>query len=227
VAKKAKQADEQPAAPKKPAPAKVALNRDPRLFSRGVLPPPPDYKRLLGLDLGTNCGVAFIDIIPGQPLDEAFYPRAYLGQWSLDIGQYDSGTLRHVRLKQFLSVLKPDLIMFEDVKVDVPVEAFKGKPLGMLVARIVPTAEFLGGLKTTLAVWAAERDIPCHGVAITQIKKFATTKGNASKVDMILACNERFGVHLDPEGYESSGVDNIADAAHILAMAMEMYSEGL
>lgn len=204
--------------------AKFSLNRDPRVYARGIKPPRPEHKRALGVDLGINCGIAWADFVPGQPVEDV---ASFLGQWSLDIGQYDSGTLRHIRLKQFLSILSPDLILFENVKYDVPLEQFRGKPLGMLVARIVPTAEFLGGLKNTLATWAAERDVPCQGVEIGEIKKFATGKGNANKVDMINACNEQFGTTLDPEGYEQSGVDNMADAAFLLKLGLARYSEGM
>lgn len=198
------------------------MQRDPRVYARGVAKKAPNTKRALGVDLGTNCGIAFCDFLPGQPIVNE---RVYLDQWDLSIGAYDSGALRHIRLKQFLDVLQPDLIAFEDVKVDVPLDQFAGKP-GALVARIVPTAEFLGGLKTTLSVWANERDIPIQGVAITQIKRFATTKGNASKIDMIAACNATFGCKLDPDNYENTGVDNIADAAFILKMILELYSQG-
>lgn len=204
--------------------AKYSMNRDPRVYAKGVAVKPPEMKRILGLDLGTNCGVAFCDFIPGQPIVDAM---VYLDQWDLSIGTYDSTALRHIRLQQFLSVLQPDAIGFEDVKVDVPLEQFKGKPLGMIVARVVPTAEFLGTLKITLSVWAERHNVPLQGIAITEIKKFATGKGNAGKVDMIRACNTALGVDLDEEGYEKTGADNIADAAHVLRMMIETYSEGL
>lgn len=205
--------------------AKISMQKDPRVYAKGVAVKPPDTKRALGLDLGTNCGVAFCDFVPGQPIDENCW--VYLDQWDLSIGTYDSTSLRHIRLRQFLQVLQPDLIGFEDVKVDVPLDAFKGKPLGMLVARVVPTAEFLGTLKITLSVWAETHNVPLQGFAITEIKKFATGKGNSGKEAMILACNEALGVELAVEDYEKTGADNIADAAHILRMMLETYSEGM
>lgn len=204
--------------------AKFSMQKDPRVYAKGVAIKPPDTKRALGIDLGTNCGIAFCDFVPGKPLEDVII---YLDQWDLSIGTYDSTALRHIRMRQFLQVLQPDLIGFEDVKVDVPMEQFKGKPLGMIVARVVPTAEFLGTLKITLATWAEVHQVPLEGLAITQIKKFATGKGNAGKEDMIKACNEALGVDLVVEGYEKTGVDNIADAAHILRMMLENYSEGM
>lgn len=203
--------------------AKFSMQKDPRVYAKGIAIKPPDTKRALGVDLGTNCGIAFCDFIPGQPLENVII---YLDQWDLSIGTYDSTALRHIRLRQFLQVLQPDLIGFEDVKVDVPLDQFQGK-LGALVARVVPTAEFLGTLKITLATWAEVHQVPLQGLAIAQIKKFATGKGNAGKEAMIEACNEALGVDLAVEDYEKTGADNIADAAHILRMMLETYSEGM
>ena len=182
------------------------------------------HKRLLGVDLGTSTGIAYVDFMPGQPINGA---QVVLGQWSLELGKYDSGPLRHIRLQQFLSILAPDIILFENVKYDAPAESFRGKPIGAIVARIVPTAEFLGGLKVTLSTWAAMHDVPCQGLEIAEIKRWLAGKGNASKVEMINACNARFGTSLDPETYESTGADNMADAAAICGMGLEFYSDGL
>ncbi len=217
------QAVVEPAKRRPPGPPRLSLQKDPRLDARGVAKKPPEKKRALGLDLGTNCGAAFADFNPGQPIDGVL---AYLDQLDLSIGTYDTGALRHLRLRQFLTIIDPDLIFFEDVKVDVPLEAFRGKPLGMLVARIVPTAEFLGCLKLTVSMWAAENNVPVQGVAIAQIKKFATGSGNAGKVEMIKALNEQFGTDFDPETFASTGADNLADAGWLLAMALSQYSEG-
>ena len=210
--------------PKESVIGRVSLEKDPRVYAMGVRPRAPLYKRLVGIDLGTSTGVAWCDFVPGHPIVSA---RMVIGQWSLDLGRYDSGPLRHVRLQQFLSVLSPDVILFENVKYDAPVASFLGKPIGAIVARVVPTAEFLGGLKTTLATWAELHDVACQGVEIAEIKRWLTQKGNASKVDMIQACNARFGTTLDPETYESTGADNMADAAAICGMGLELYSDGL
>jgi hypothetical protein len=203
--------------------AKLSMQRDPRVYARGVVPKLPEHKRVLSLDLGTNCGIAYLDYVPGKPVIDA---PLWLDQLDLSIGTYDTTVLRHVRLQQFLSVLDPDLVGFEDVKVDVPLDQFKGK-LGALVARIVPTAEFLGTLKVVLSLWCFERNIPLQGFAITQIKKYATGKGNSGKEAMIEACNARFGTDFATEKYEQTGVDNMADAAFILAMLLDDNSEGL
>lgn len=167
--------------------------------------------------------MAWADFIPGEPL---LGVNLVLGHWDLSVSDYDSGPLRHVRLRQFLSVLQPDLIMFESVKY-VPPKEIMAKGINAVVARVATAAELLGGFKTTLTTWAEENGVPAQGLAITEIKKFATGKGNANKVDMILAANEKFGTDFDPETYEQTGVDNIVDAAFVCTMGLENYSEGL
>jgi len=233
--KAAKKATKPPAEPKpkkalSPIPVgKLGMRRDPRLYAAEVSRTPEKHKRIVGLDLGTNCGIAFCDIMPGFAVKTA---RITMGQWDLSVGPYDTGPLRHVRLRHFLSVLQPDLVHFEDVKYDVPLAALAHiasveARIAATVARVVPTAEFIGGLKATVASWCEERCIPCQGVAITQIKQYATGRGNASKVEMIEAANRRLGAGLDPEDYERTGTDNIADAAFLCMMGVDLYAEGL
>lgn len=205
---------------------RVCLERDPRVYATTVQPTPADRKRCVGLDLGTSTGVVFADFVPGQPVTDV---AMLMGQWDLSVGPYDSGILRLVRLKQFLSILDPDLVMYEEVKYDPPQELMKKRGLGMggVVARVATAAEFLGSLKATLGVWCEEHNVPAHGLAITEIKKFATGKGNASKVDMITAANARFGTDFPTEDYEKTGVDNICDAAFCCIYGLQAYSEGI
>lgn len=204
----------------------VYMDKDPRVYEDKVKDCDLGQKRVLGLDLGTKCGVAFCDFTPGQPIQGAMIT---MGQWDLSLGPYDSGPLRHIRLKQFLAIVKPDLVMYEEVKYDPPQDVMKSRGHGMggVVARVATAAEFLGGLKTTLAVWAEERQIPAHGIAIAAIKKYATDKGNASKEMMIAAANEKFMTNFAAEDYDKTGVDNIVDAAFVCDMGVTLYSEGL
>lgn len=205
---------------------KFKMTRDPRVFEPTLPWVIRPYKRILGIDLGTNCGVAFCDFIPGQPITK---PLITAGMWDLSLGNYDSGPLRHIRLKQFLAVTKPDLVTYENVKYDPPADLIASKNMGpgAIVARVATAAEFLGGLKVTLSTWCEENGIPTHGLAIAEIKKFGAGKGNASKVDMINACNLKYGTTLNPEEYERSGDDNIADAIFVCGMGLDAYSEGL
>ncbi len=231
----------EPKAPKEPKPkkppkekpkpgdlptGKLAIRKDPRFYATEVKRPPGGHKRIAGLDLGTSCGISFCDFMPGVIIKTA---PIVMGQWDLSLGPYDSGPLRHIRLIQFLTILQPDLIVYEEVKYDPPRELIESRQLGIggIIARVATAAEFLGGLKTTLAVWAEMHDIPCQGVSIAAIKSFATGKGNASKEQMILAANTQFGVNFKVEDYERTGVDNIVDSAFVCKMGVMNYSEGL
>ena len=194
--------------------------RDPDIFKKLIGDRPDSSRRVVGLDLGTNCGFAFRDIDTGKDTPHPIVA----GMWDLSIGPYDSGPLRHIRLKHFLSVAKPDLVMYEEVKYDPPGAKFM-KP-GAIIARISTSAEFLGGLKTTVSTWCEENAVPAQGIAIAKIKKHATGKGNAGKPAMIEACNEHFGTCLSPADYEKNGDDNIADAIWVCDIGVTMYSKG-
>lgn len=203
---------------------KLQQEKDPAAFARRLQGKAEGRFRVVGLDLGTNCGIAWSDIKPGDVWEDAVIVA---GQLNLALGQYDTGPLRHIRLKQFLSVLAPDLIAFEDVKFTPDKGTFGGKGVGIIVARVSSAAELLGGFKITLATWAEENGVPAHGYAIGQIKKYATGKGSANKEAMITAANEKYGVSLSVDDYKSTGADNIADAMHVCAMAINEYGAGL
>jgi hypothetical protein len=153
----------------------------------------------------------------------------FLGQWDLSIGPWDSGPLRLIRLKQFLSVTNPALIMYEDVKFTPAKTQMEGKKINMIIARVATASELLGILKGTVTTWAEENNIPAEGASISEIKKYATGKGNSGKPAMIRACNDRFGTDFDDgeEAYKKEGTDNMADAAFVCAMGIDYYSEGL
>lgn len=214
---------------RKKAPAlaigKVHIDKDPRVYASTVQAAPVDMKRCAGVDLGTSCGIAFADFKPGQPIVDV---PIMLGQWDLSIGPYDSGILRLVRLKQFLTILQPDLVTYEEVKFTPGQELLKKRQsAAAIVARVSTAAEFLGALKATLGIWCEERNVPAHGLGISAIKKYATGKGNASKVQMIEAANEQMGLGFSTEDYEKTGSDNICDAAFCCKMGLEAYSEGM
>jgi len=180
-------------------------------------------KRVLGIDLGTNMGAAWADIEPGAPISAA---TIYAGQLDLSVLPYETGPLRLIRLKQFLSVLQPDLIGFEDVKYTPGGDEAKG-PVGVILARVSKAAELLGSLKAVMVTWAEENGIPVQSFGIGQIKNYATGSGRANKEAMILAANEKYGVELSLDDWKTRGVDNLADAMHIAAMLIDGYSEGI
>lgn len=178
---------------------------------------------ILGIDLGTNCGYAFHYYKPG---DKPMVRPEHMGQWDLSAGQYDSGAIRFVRLRQFLEFTQPDLVAFEDVKYTSPV--MKGKfNTTAIVARAATAGELFGAFKATVCTWCEERGVPCTSFPISHIKKRATMKGNSNKEEVIKACNELFGAGLDPDTYEQTGADNVADAAFVCLMAQEGYGQGL
>lgn len=203
---------------------KHKIERDPWLFA-DRLKTPARANLVLGLDLGTSCGYCFAYMRDGQRLDPETLAM-HLGQFDLSAGQYDSGAIRFVRLRQFLSVMEPDLIAFEDVKYT-PAEKPNRFNAGAIVARAATACEWFGGLKATVAAWAEENGVPCTSFPIGTIKKRATGKGNANKADVIRACNALFGSDMDADDYEIAGYDNIADAAFVCLLALEQYSTGL
>ena len=99
--------------------------------------------------------------------------------------------------------------------------------MAFIMARTYTTAELIGGFKAVVSMYAERNGIPCCGLAIGEIKRRATGHGNCGKPDMILACNDYFGVDFSTEGYETSGVDNVADAAWILIRGLEQYAIGV
>src|SRR4051812_7443241 len=111
-----------PADPEVAAAVRRLKHRDPAVFARDLAA----YHAALageragrrparGLDLGTRCGYALCWYVPGVPFD----PRAaytVMGQLALSAGSYDSGGIRLLRLRHFLGVINPRLILYEDVR---------------------------------------------------------------------------------------------------------------
>jgi len=201
------------------------IQRDPQQLAADFLLRPKPTKIAIGLDLGTHCGVAvsyFVQSVQ-RPLE---IRQTLLGQVLLDVAPYETGPMRFVRLRQFLNVLLPDIIFLEDVKYTPPKELLVGKSIGAVIARIATPAELLGAFKATVATWAEENSVPTGNFGSTEIKKYATGKGNANKSMMIKECNARFGTSYDPDNYKD-GEDNEADAAFILDMGLSQYSKGV
>lgn len=199
------------------------MQRDPAELLTSVVNPGGKRKLILGLDPATSCGACFQFWRPGDPVTVS--PQN-MGQWDLSAGAYESGAIRFVRLKRFLEAAKPDLIGYEEPRFT-PSEKPNKFNVGGILARAATSCEFMGALKGVICSFAEENGIPCVAWPIGTIKKRATGKGNASKTDMIAAANEQFGSALDPEGYESTGVDNVADAAWVTMLTLEDYAPGL
>jgi hypothetical protein len=196
---------------------------DPDVFAAAVeaVRPATEPKKIaVGLDLGTNTGVSIAHVDNTRPFSPGTVPLI-LGQWDLSAGSYDSGGLRFLKLRHFLRVLNPDMIFFEQVTFTPSVRG--GPSVQAIMARAMTSAEFFGALKGVLVEYAEEFGVPCAGLPIGAIKRRGTGRGNANKVDMINACNLELGTNFDPETYESTGVDNIADSAFCLLLGLEQF----
>jgi len=205
---------------------KYRMYKDPDAFA-AKLPKLEDGSiRCLGLDLGSNCGVAIYDFVPGKKL---LQDRLQLFQWDLSCTGLDSGAARFVRLRGFLNIVNPDAIAYEDVKYTPPKEFFVNKKFGIpaILARVATASEVLGGMKVTVATWAQERSLPSMGFGVTTIKKFATGNGRANKEDMINAANKNFNTAFDPAKYKAEGIDNVVDAAFVLLMLLQQVKTGV
>lgn len=189
--------------------------------------PRPRSKLFLGLDLGTRCGYAYAWHVPGRPVDLATLAM-HMGIWDLSAGPYDSGAIRFARLRHFLSVLEPQVVFFEHVRNTVPDSVQKSRiNLHALLSRAASTGELCGAFMATVGAWAEERDVPCEGITIQEIKRRATGKGNANKAEIVTACNTLFGTGFDVATCEQTGVDDAADAAFCCLIALERTWGGL
>lgn len=203
---------------------KQMMLRDPRIL-RTLVAQRPAKPLAVGLDLATSTGLSFAWFDPEKPVVPEEL-QLWMGQLDLSTDKYESGALRFVRFTQFLRELNPSIVYYENVR-NTPPGGVTPRTLAQVMARVTPTIEFLGALKGVLSAYCEENNIPCAGLDIGAIKKRATGKGNANKTDMILAANATFNADLDPEGYELSGVDNIADSAFVLLLGLETYGRGV
>lgn len=203
----------------KPVIGKIAITRDPRLWRSFVDRKTLSVRRVLGLDISSSCGAAICDMVPEQPITCG----SLLGfQWDLGLSTHDTQGVRYLRMMQYLRMAEPDLVIYEEVK-------YSGKavPPGVhmtaaqLIARAVSGAQVVHALSAMLLVWAERRKIPCIGVPIGKLKRYATGSGAANKEDMIRACNAKFGTDLDVATYQQTGADNIADAMFLCAMGVD------
>lgn len=199
---------------------KYRMYKDPEEFAGKLGKAPDNVIRCLGMDLGSNCGVAIYDYEPGGKL---LQDKLQLFQWDLSTQGLESGAARFVRLRAFLNAVKPDAVAYEDVKYSPPREFFMNKKFGIpaVLARVATASEVLGGLKVTVATWAQEHNILSNGYAIATIKKFATGNGRANKEDMIAAANKKLGTAFDQSKYKTDGLDNVCDAAFVLLLLLQ------
>ena len=120
--------------------------------------------RVLGIDPGTFCGFALLD-------DDT---RVASGTWDLSVKRHESAGMRFVRLeRQLREILEDgvDLIAFEEVARHAGTQA----------------AHIYGGIIAVIKLTAEKKGIAYVGVPVGTVKKLATGKGNADKLQMRLA----------------------------------------
>lgn len=149
--------------------------------------------KILALDLGTKTGWAFSDTGSGV--------------WNLAPRRHESQGMRWIKFRQSLNdaLQGVDMVAYEEV----------ARHLGTHAAHIY------GGFLAILQEMCEERKIEYVGVPVGTIKKHATSRGNASKADMIQHAN----FIIRTESYREHPVidDNEADAICLLAYAEEQY----
>ena len=146
----------------------------------------------LALDLGTSTGWAL------RTPDG----RTVSGTESFKPGRFEGGGMRYLRFRRWLTELKAtteglQAIYFEEVRRHAGVDA----------------AHAYGGFLATLTAWCEHHGIPYSGVPVGTIKRHATGKGNATKVDMLAAA--RAAGHKPAD-------DNEADALALLHYALSI-----
>ena len=124
------------------------------------------HSEVLALDLGTTTGWAMLcngKVVSGS---QSFKPQ-----------RFDGGGMRYLRFIRWLTELCdvgkpiPKRVVFEEVRRHAGVDA----------------AHAYGGFLSHLQSFCEQREIPYEGVPVGAIKKHATGKGNANKVQMIQA----------------------------------------
>lgn len=145
---------------------------------------------ILAIDPATKCGWAHSDGMSGT--------------WDLSVRRDESSGMRLIRFRGKLNEIHKaspvDLVVYEGAR-----HAGAGMQ-GALVTQAT--------IQSVLIVWCEDNGIEYRAYSPSEIKKFATGKGNAGKDAMIKAAIEKFGEVKD---------DNQADALWILELAKRDY----
>lgn len=142
-------------------------------------------RNVLALDVATNTG---------------FCCASGSGVWDLRPKRDESAGMRLIRFKaKLMDILKAEqinLVVFE-------------RSAGFHQNAVIVQSELHGVLK----LFCEENSIEYKAYSASEIKRFATGKGNAKKDQMITAAKEKYGINvLD---------DNHADALHIYHFAID------
>ena len=150
--------------------------------------------RILALDPATKCGWAYMN--GGNRIS---------GTWDLSIRRDESAGMRLIRMRSKLNEIFEqgvDLVVYEAARASAP-----GRQ-GALVVQ--------ASIQSVLQVWSEDHSLPYRGFSPSEIKKFATGKGNANKDAMMAAVRAKFGV-------DATADDNECDAVALLYLALREY----
>lgn len=124
------------------------------------------------------------------------------GTWNLKPKSYESNGMKFIKMKSSLHEIvqaeEIDLIVYE-------------KPSGAHFNGIRSHSNFEG----VIVSYCEEHDIDYKDYSASEIKKFATGKGNCNKAKMIEACKETY--KIEPKD------DNHADAIHLFNLAIKQW----
>lgn len=148
--------------------------------------------KILALDPATQCGWA--------------HSEGPCGTWDLSVRRDESSGMRFIRLRAKLSEIKAG------VGIDVLVfEASRNMKFGHAV-------RIAGGLQAVIETWCIDNGVEYRAYSATEIKKYATGKGNADKNAMAFAASEYFSDAQLFDGKRPAD-DNQIDALWCLELA--------
>ena len=155
--------------------------------------------KVLALDPATKTGWAYSS-------DGVVHTAS--GVWDFSVKRDESGGMRLIRLESKLEVIRNelgvDLLVFEAARNAGP----------HMQGAVVVQSELQGVMK----YWSERCDVQYRGYSPTEIKKWATGKGNSGKPLMVEAARLKWpGVEIVD--------DNQADAMHLLDLALSEYGQ--
>lgn len=145
--------------------------------------------KILALDVATHCG---------------WCTETASGVWDFSIKKDESSGFRLIRFKSKLK----EICLLENINIIV----FE-RSAGFHKNAIIVQAELHGVLK----IFCEENKIEYRAYSASEIKKFATGKGNAKKDAMIKTANEKYSKNVKD--------DNEADACHIYHLAINDFNK--
>ena len=122
------------------------------------------------------------------------------GTWNMKTRKDESMGMKLIRFKskftEILDLENTEIVLYE-------------RPAGRHANSIIHQAKLIAIVEQI----CEERNIPYRAYSATEIKKYATGKGNAGKPMMVKTAQDRYGM----EGSD----DNVADALHMLNLFKE------